>query len=265
MTPTIAIATDESNPIKSALFEAIGKWAEVIVLDPEREHPELPEYDLDLYHMARRRGPSLADLGRASRTGIATVNPYEGVRTLVDRYACARTVAESGLRTPAAQYGQASEIDLDPPVITKPRYELGPLRHQVEVLADGEIDFEGERFVQEYVPHEETIKLYRLGEATRAVTGIEASHQPTRERAVGADALAIADRLQERTGLELFEVDLLAGEGSYYVVDVNAAVSMRGASDGYAAYETLLSDRVRESVGGRPEAVAPARRVEQRT
>jgi hypothetical protein len=85
MTLTIAIATDESNPIKSALFGAIGEWAEVIVLDPEREHPELPSYDLDLYHMARRRGPSLADLGRASRAGIATVDPYEGARTAVEQ------------------------------------------------------------------------------------------------------------------------------------------------------------------------------------
>jgi glutathione synthase/RimK-type ligase-like ATP-grasp enzyme len=265
MTPTIAVATDGSNPIKSALFSAVDGWGEVLILDPEREHPDLLDHDLDLYHMARRRGPLLADLRRACEVGIETVNAYEEARTLVDRQACEKMLADAGLRTPATQYGQAEGIDLDPPLIAKPRYELGPLRHQVEVLADGELDFDGEHFVQEYVPHEESIKLYQLGTETRAVTGVEASRQPTREREATEGLCAIADRIRERTGLELFEVDLVAGEEDYYVVDVNAAVSMRGASDGYAAYETLLYDRVQESIGRRAGTAVPATAVEQRT
>jgi hypothetical protein len=40
---------------------------------------------------------------------------------------------------------------------------------------------------------------------------------------------------------------------------------MRGVSDGYAAYETLLYDRVQESIGRRAGTAVPATAVEQRT
>lgn len=223
----------------------MGEWADVLTLDPTVEHPDLLDHDLDLYHMARRRAPSLEDLGRAYRGGVPTVNPYASARSLVDRVECTRLLDAGGITVPRYRYTEADGIEFDTPVIGKPRYELGPSRHDFETSSGGSLDFEGERLIQEYVPHTRAIKLYRLGSETRAVEGTEASRQPTRACEPTGRLLAVADRVQRVTGAELFEVDVIDGE-ELYVVDVNAAVSMRGVPDGCDVYEALLRRKAGE-------------------
>lgn len=245
MVPRIGISclTDGSNPVKAALFSKIDEWAQIVTLDPETEHPDLLAYDLDLYHMARRRAASLSDLERACRGGITTVNPYVGARLFADRFRSSSVLRDAGLPVPATRYGPADEIDLETPVVLKPRYELGPARHETSVVSEGELQFSGRTLVQAYVPHDRACKLYRIGSETRAVEGAEATRQPTRECDVTSKMAAIADRIAELTSMELFEVDIVVGD-DLYVVDVNAAVSARGIEDGVSIYERLLRTKV---------------------
>lgn len=253
MFPRIGISclADGSNPVKATLFPKIGEWAEVVTLDPETEHNDLLEYDLDLYHMVRRRAASLSDLERACRGGITTINPYVGARLFADRLNSSKVLRDAGLPVPTFQYGRPEHIDLDTPVILKPRYELGPTRHDISVISEDTIQFSGQKFVQEYVPHDRVYKIYQFGTETKAVEGTEATRQPTRECEVTDRLTAIADRIRQLTNMDLFEVDLVGGD-DLYVVDVNAAVSARGIADGVAIYERLLYSKVHNTLSADP-------------
>lgn len=245
MAPTIGISGFEtgSNPVKPRLFSKITDWAEVRLFEPEVEHPDILDHDLDLYHMARRRRASLSDFERVHRGGVPTINPYERVKLVIDRINCLRMLEKGGLSVPDYRYGRADEIALDPPVIVKPRYELGPDRHEFSLVADGDIAFEDRQLVQRYVPHERSIKIYYLGDVIKAVDGNEGVRQPTRECTVTRRLDTVADAIAECTGLCLFEADLVESN-DLFVVDVNPVVSLRGIMDGCSVYERLLKSRL---------------------
>lgn len=232
-----------ANPLKTDVFSDLTTWADVRWLDPQIDHPGLVNERIDLYHMARQQPASLRDLGRVCRAGIPTINPYEGVVLLADRFACTRQLAEIGIRVPESQYGRATEIELEPPVIVKSRYEIGSGDHEI-LRFDDDPDFTGQQFVQKYVPHTREIKLHCASEAVRAVA-IDPTHDRCRECAVTPQLRSIAERIRQLTGMELFEVDLV-GDDALFVVDVNPAISLRGVADGKAVYETLLSQPLRD-------------------
>lgn len=167
--PTIGVADyRNASERKRRLYDRVRTWADLRLLDPERDHPDLPEMGFDCFHMARWTPHALRDLQRAEDGGIPTVNSYEGAATTVDRLAKCRRIERAGLRVPPYEFGPAEEIALDPPVVVKSRDEFVSGGHDLFVIFAGEIDFAGERFVQRYIAPKMSFKLFQVGEQVRS-------------------------------------------------------------------------------------------------
>jgi hypothetical protein len=201
------------------------------LLDPHTEHPELANGGIDLYHMARQTEASLADLDQACWSGVRTINPYGGVDLIADRLRCLQRLDEHGICVPDHAYGTSDTVDLDPPVIVKPQYEIGPESHRLRTVLDPPLEFEGCQFVERYVPGDRTIELHRLGDTLRAVAFTDGENGPQRESRPTPAICKIYDTIHELTEMSIFEVDLVGGD-DFAVVDVNSAVSVGGVADG---------------------------------
>lgn len=241
--PSIAIShwADRENPTKRRLLDALREWAEVTLLDPQTEHPDLAERGFDLYHMAGWYSEALRDLRRADRAGVRTINPYYGARATADRLACGQIRRHGGVRAPEFQYGRAPEITLEPPVIVKPRWELQEGGHEFAIVRSGALSFDGERLVEEFVAPRRSYKIHRVGEAVRAIKEAET----TREVETTARIRGLTERIVELFGLSLFEMDVVVHK-NWYVIDVNPVVSLHGVEDGAAIYERLIRSRLSE-------------------
>lgn len=245
--PKIAISyyEDRGNPIKHQLFERLHSWADLQVLHPEQEHPDLDEWNLDFYHMAAWRHAALSDLERAREAEIPTLNSYHGAATTEDRLARCRTLRNEGFRVPPFEFGRAEQITLDPPVLVKPRHELGESGHAFRVVYSGSAEFEGERFVERYVVPRRSYKIFGVGDQTRATRHIPPDgtpkevEAPRRFRELTAEIASLFD-------LGLFELDVVVHKG-LYVIDVNPVVSLAGVDDAVDIYERLLRESVRRA------------------
>lgn len=238
--PHVAISywRDGRNPVKTRLLDRVQRWADLTVLDPETDHPHLDTMGIDLFHAAGWQPAALADLKRAVGAGIPTINSYEGAQLTADRVACNRARLAGGLKTPRFQFGTAEEITLKPPVLIKPRYELGPGSHDFEVAYTRDYEFEGSKFVQEYIVPRRSYKVYGVGSVRRAVRLAGHEDVPV-ETALPRKFGDLADRVSELYGLSLFEMDVVTHK-ALYVIDVNPVVSLLGVEDGAAIYDRLL-------------------------
>lgn len=251
--PTIGVSdhADTPNEVKRRTYDRVRTWADLELLDPESEHPGLAEMGLDLYHMARWSRRSLSDLRRAEAAGIPTVNSYEGAATTEDRLARCRRVEDAGMRVPPYEFGTAEEITLEPPVVVKPRHELGPDGHEFAVIYAGEVEFPGERFVQRYVLPRRSYKVFHVGEHVRSTrhppgSGVDrAMRALAEETSTSRKVVDLVERVASVFDLALFELDLVVHKG-VYVIDVNPVVSLHGVEDGAAIYERLIRSRLSE-------------------
>lgn len=239
--PSIAIShwADRENPTKRRLLGALEEWAEVTLLDPRTEHPDLATRGFDLYHMAGWYPEALRDLRRADRSDVRTINPYHGARATADRLACGQIRRYGGVRAPEFQYGTAEEVTLEPPVILKPRWELQERGHEFTIVRSGGLSYEGERLVEAFVAPRRSYKIHRVGEAVRAVRETET----TREVETTARIRGLTDRVAALFGLSLFEMDVVVHK-NWYVIDVNPVVSLQGVEDGAEIYERLIRSRL---------------------
>lgn len=245
--PTIGVSdhADTPNEIKRRIYDRVRNWADLELIDPESEHPDLAEMGLDLYHMARWSRWSLADLERAAEAEIPTVNTYDGASTTEDRLVRNQRMEDAGIRVPSYEYGPAEEISLEPPVLVKPRHELAPGGHDFSVVYSGEVDFPGERFVQRYVLPRRSYKVFHVGEHVRSTrhppgSGVDRAMRPlARETPTSRKVEELADAVADLFDLVLFELDLVVHKG-VYVVDVNPVVSLDGVEDAVDVYDELL-------------------------
>lgn len=238
--PTIGISyfEDRGNPMKLRLFDRIREWAELILLNPEKRHPDLPEMGLDLYHMARWSPEAYSDFESACEIGIPTINPYDGAKITEDRVASARVAVNHGLPFIEFEYGTVDEITLSPPVLIKPRHELGSDGHDFRVVFSGEITFDGKRMVERYIVPSRSYKIFHVGEYIRA-TRQRAEGEPFKEVEMSKRFIDLANEVASVFDLALFEMDVLVHKG-YYMIDINPVVSLEGIDDGIELYEQLL-------------------------
>ncbi|MFC6863536.1 hypothetical protein ACFQGE_08680 [Halomicroarcula sp. GCM10025817] len=245
MPPVVGLSywSTGGNPVKQAVLRQLEPWTAVELLDPDTEHPDLVERGYDLYHMAKRRRPSLRDLARAADAGTPTLNPPVGAWLTSDRPLRAAALRAHDVPVPAFAYATAAEVPFDPPVVVKPRWEWVGNAHEFSVVRDGPVAFAGRQFVERYVRYDRVLKVYTLGADRWAVDTSD------RYRAATADSRidALVDRVQSIFGLSVFEVDLAVSGDRLLVLDVNPAVSLRGVdrTDAVAAYVGLVRDSVR--------------------
>ncbi|WP_267639719.1 hypothetical protein [Haloarchaeobius amylolyticus] len=257
---------DRGNPRKRRAFESLADHAAVVWLDPEREHHDLATLGLDLFHAAKRRPASLADLDRAAAAGIETVNPAAAVGQTSDRLARHEALVHAGVPVPRAEFGSAATVSLTPPVLVKTREEGREHSHDHEFVTAGPVRYDGERLVEAYVPHTASVKVHVVGEAVRAVR-----ESPAGLASVPLDPglESIVRRVRHLFGLRVFELDAVRlGAGSqvpagtlvtstaeatadWVVVDVNPVVSLAGVPDAVAVYRDFLGGLVGVEVPAR--------------
>jgi hypothetical protein len=236
----IAYPPNGGNQMKRRLFDRIREWAELELLDPAREHPNLSEMGLDLYHMARWSQAAYADFETAQENGIATVNSYEGAKVTEDRVASARECVEAGLPFVDFEYGTAEEVTLGPPALIKSRHELDTDGHEFRLVFTGEIAFEGERMVERYVVPSRSFKVFNVGMHVRATERV--SEESGWEAVdVSAHFAELAKEVATLFDLQLFELDILVHK-TYYIIDINPVVSLDGVEDAVDIYEELLRE-----------------------
>ena len=251
--PTVGVADyRNASERKHQVYDRVRTWADLRLLDPERDHPDLAEMGLDCFHMARWTPQSLRDLQRAEENEIPTVNSHRGASATVDRLATCRLVETAGITVPPYEFGTTEEISLDPPVVVKTRDEFAPGGHDLSVVVAGDIDFPGERFVQRYIAPKMSFKLFRIGEHSRSTrhpprSGVNRSMRSlARETATTAKFEALLATVADIFDLNLFELDVVVHK-SVYVIDVNPVVSLQGVEDGVEMYDELLSGSARTS------------------
>jgi hypothetical protein len=254
MVPRIGISYWHSggNPTKQALFDRLREWCDLDVLDPEREHPALTRGEYDLYHMAKRRAASLLDLRRAATSSIPVLNAPTAARVTSDRVARLAHLETTGIPLPNYQFGRAETIDLQPPVVVKPRWEFGTNPHEFSIVDGDPITFDGIRLVEEHIAYDRAYKLYAIGDTHRAVEVTDSWTECTPPRTV-TDCF---DRVCDRFDLDVFEVDVAVTDGEPCLLDVNPAVSLRGIEDGIEQYDRLLQERCSQTIE-RQQASAP--------
>jgi glutathione synthase/RimK-type ligase-like ATP-grasp enzyme len=249
--PTIGIAyfEDSGNPVKLRLFERLRRWADLRLFDPWERHPEIPELGLDLYHMARWSWPAFSDFQLAAVAGVPTINSYRGTVLTEDRVRSARVCLEHGIPFNRFEYGRADEITLEPPVIVKPRHELHDGGHEFQVVFAGDLSFDGERMVEQYITPSRAYKVFKVGDHVR-VTERRTLEGSFEEVPASKRFGELAETVATLFDISLFELDVQVHK-SYYVIDVNAVVSLEGVRDGVDIYEDLL-----RAASGRPVRTA---------
>ena len=251
--PTVGVADyQNASERKQEVYDRVRTWADLRLLDPDRDHPDLAEMGLDLFHMARWTPHSLRDLQRAEEGEIPTLNSHHGAATTVDRLAKCRRIETAGLRVQPYEFGTAKQIFLDPPVVVKTRDEFVSGGHEFAVIVAGDIDFAGEQFVQRYIAPRMSFKLFQVGEHNRSTkhpprSGVDRSMRSlARETATTAKFERLLAAVAGLFDLTLFELDVVVHK-IVYVLDVNPVVSLDGVADAVEIYDELLRRSARMS------------------
>lgn len=231
------------NQTKQRVFRALSDVAEVTFLDPNQSHPDLSNRGFDLYHLAKRRRPAVADLHRAAAAGIPTLNPPSGVSLTSDRLATLDVLRRAAIPVPDYEFAPANRITLEPPFVVKTRHETDTEAHDHDFVFEGFPTYRGPRLVQQYIASNRHLKVYRIGDEIRVVELGAARGIVRRELPARSDLRELTDQIAAFTGLSLFEADILDGP-TPYVVDVNPVVSLAGVSDAESLYLQYLTDRL---------------------
>ncbi|MFF3679694.1 RimK family alpha-L-glutamate ligase [Streptomyces sp. NPDC002120] len=220
-------------------------------------------------------GPGLVLLEVAAAAGMTTVNDARSIRGVRDKALAAAIGRGSGLPLPTTYAVACPELlrevpAAEYPLVVKPadgssgravRLVSSPeqLETMLPVLAG-----EGMLIAQPYVPNSGTdIKVYGVGGELFATERCSPLHPDSsvRERRVplSAEVAAIAARVGEVYGLDLYGVDVLLGPDGPVVVDVNDFPSFRQVPDAAARVARAVLELARTG-GGRPapsQATAP--------
>ncbi|MFD8707409.1 RimK family alpha-L-glutamate ligase [Kitasatospora sp. NPDC059648] len=233
------IARDPGHPVLAAAAELLvrrGCRVEVVAPEGSSEPPA------DVYLLKARTPQALALAGELERRGAIVVNSAEATELCQDRVRMAELALGSGLpfaTTVAA--GRLTEL-VDPayPFVVKSRHSR---RHDLVALVDGPARLrelagrwpEEEVVIQPYVPGSGwDQKLWVVdGQVFAARRRSELSSgdggsADTGEWEPSAGLAALALRVGEVFGLQVYGVDLLDGAAEPVIVDVNAFPGVRG-------------------------------------
>ncbi|WP_367133577.1 MULTISPECIES: ATP-grasp domain-containing protein [Streptomyces] len=220
-------------------------------------------------------GPGLTLLEAAAGAGLTTVNDARAIRGVRDKVLAAVTAERHGLPVPvtyaALRIEEFAEVpEAAYPLVVKPadgssgravRLVPSPDRLTDPASRDERPDG-GMLIAQPYVPNSGTdLKVYCVDGRLYATERCSPLHpdQPAVERQVplGAEVAAIAARVGEVFGLDLYGVDVVLGPDGPVVVDVNDFPSFRQVPDAVARVAWAIL-RLADAGGERPLPAADA-------
>lgn len=239
----------ELQESRSSFFTSLTEWANVTLINPEREIPDKLENEpVDLYHMAKRRTEGLNNLQYAQEYGVSTINLPSGARRVNNRVDTLEMLADLDIPVPEWDVGTHNEIHVDPPAVAKTRRETEEGKHDIQYLWDQDDTYDGRMLVQKFIDHDEVLKLYNVGEEVRTVrldderddSHVDPRHATATEIDTPDYAQSYVEDIRDETGLELFEVDVL--EDGREVLDVNSVPFLADTEDGMNLYEEAIRD-----------------------
>ncbi|WP_329458927.1 ATP-grasp domain-containing protein [Streptomyces sp. NBC_01497] len=219
-------------------------------------------------------GPGLTLLEAAAAVGLTTVNDARAIRGVRDKALAAAIGRSRGLPVPvtyaAARWAMFTEIPAaEFPLVVKPAdgssgrgVHLVPTPERLVEMAAERRD-EGLLIAQPYVPNEGTdLKVYSVaGElyATERRSPLHPDRTPPERRVdLTREVAAIAARVGEVYGLDLFGLDVLLGPDGPVVVDVNDFPSFRQVPDAAARVARAVLRLARGGAAGPPAMPLPA-------
>lgn len=239
----------ELQESRSEFFTEMSEWADVTLINPEREIPDKLENEpIDLYHMAKRRTEGLNNLQYAQEYGVDTINPASGARRVNNRVDTLEMLEDLGIPVPEWDVGSHDEVHIDPPAVVKTRRETEDGKHDIDYLWDDSDTYDGRMLVQEFIDHDEVLKLYNVGEEVRTVrldddrddNHVDPRHAAAEEIETPDYVEQYAQQIRDETGLELFEADVL--EEGREVLDVNSVPFLADTEDGMELYEEAIRE-----------------------
>ncbi|GGX87486.1 ATP-grasp domain-containing protein [Streptomyces hiroshimensis] len=220
-------------------------------------------------------GPGLTLLEAAAGAGLTTVNDARAIRGVRDKALAAVTAEAHGLPVPVTyaamrieEFAQVPAAEY--PLVVKPadgssgravRLVPSPDRLAHQASQDAERGADGGMLIaQPYVPNSGVdLKVYCVDGELYATERCSPLHpdQPASERQVplSAEVAAIAARVGEVFGLDLYGVDVVLGPDGPVVVDVNDFPSFRQVPDAVARVAWAIL-RLADAGGTRPRAAA---------
>lgn len=238
----------ELQESRSDFFTGMSEWADVTLINPEREIPDKLENEpVDLYHMAKRRTEGLNNLQYAQEYGVNTINPASGARRVNNRVDTLEMLEDLGIPVPEWDVGKHDNIQMEPPAVVKTRRETEEGKHDIGSLSQ-EDPYEGRKLVQDFIAHDEALKLYNVGDEVRTVRleddrhddFVDPRHSEAEEIETPHYMQQYAEQIRDETGLEIFEVDVL--EEGREVLDVNSVPFLADTEDGMDLYEEAIRD-----------------------
>lgn len=235
---------------RNDFFTGLSEWADVTLVNPRREIPDkLESQEVDLYHMGKRRAESLNNLQYAEEYGVETINSASGARRVNNRVAATEMMEDLGISVPEWDLGRSENVDISYPAVAKTPRETEEGKHDIDFLSEDEPGFEGRKLVQEYIDHDEVLKIYNVGEEVRAVRlRDDQDYEHIDPRQAAAEEInppeyveQYAEDIREATGLELFEADII--EDGRVMLDVNSVPFLADTEDGMSLYEQLINEK----------------------
>ncbi|MFE2169254.1 RimK family alpha-L-glutamate ligase [Streptomyces sp. NPDC059447] len=218
-------------------------------------------------------GPGLTLLEAAASAGATTVNDARSIRGVRDKALAAAIGRGKGLPLPVTYAVALPELlreipDAEYPLVVKPAD--GSSGRGVHLVSSPErleallpvLTGEGMLIAQPYVPNRGTdIKVYGVGGelfATERCSPLNPDPS-VRERRVplSAEVAAIAARVGEVYGLDLYGVDVLLGPDGPVVVDVNDFPSFRQVPDAPARVAAAVLELARTGSAHAPAVSYP--------
>ena len=242
----------ELQESRREFFTDMSEWADITLVNPEREIPDKLENEpVDLYHMGKRRTEGLNNLQYAQEYGVETINPASGARRVNNRVDTLEMLDNLGIPIPDWDVGKSENIQVELPAVVKTRRETEEGKHEIKRLETDEDSYEGRKLVQELIPHDKTLKLYNVRDQVRTVRleddrhedFVDPRHSTAEEIETPAYIQNYADKIRDETGLDLFEVDILPGGEA---IDVNSVPFLADTEDGMDLYESAIRDQLYE-------------------
>ncbi len=232
--------------ITTEVVRLLEKWGALVeIIYPEERVVDLgqvrPEHDL--YVLKSRTELALAFAGVLHAMGAAILNPYPVSAVLRDKITSTQILRAAGIPTPdtyvTAHPEQLAPLLSNGPIAVKPYRGSGTRGVHIVWDADELDDIpadEGPIVAQSFVGRmEHSMRIYRIGSH---LFGVQRPWPPENyEEKVGAPftitpALrGIALRCGQAFGLTAYGVDILARNGTPYVVDVHSFPGFKGVPD----------------------------------